>query len=109
MRWSLPYAEICYCQGVLAPAVFVRACPEKDVYRDGELWFADDHLIYELTMRRNWKKNKMDELLDRIEFCGKSIMNGKELSFHILTSACLSVVPLCPCYHYHCISCIIIT
>ena len=73
LRWSLPYSEKCFCQGVVAPVVKGNWCPEEDEYAAGELFFADDHLIYELTMRHNWKKNKMDELLDRIELCGKSM------------------------------------
>ncbi len=80
LRWSLPFAEICLCQGVVAP-VISKTCPEKDDYQDSNgLWFADDHLVYELTMRHNWKKNKMDELLDRIEFCGKSM--NEEVKCH---------------------------
>ena len=72
LRWSLPYAEICFCQGVVAP-VIGKTCPERDEYEEGELWFADDHIIYQLTLRHNWKKTEMDELLDRIKYCGESI------------------------------------
>ena len=69
LRWSLPYAEICFCQGVVAPEV-MSSCPEKEEeYEDGELWFIDDPL--KLTMRHNWRKSELDKLLDRIQYCGE--------------------------------------
>ncbi len=71
MRWSLPKKELCFCQGVVAP-VMVKSCStmEKE-YSEDELWFIDDPR--ELTLRHNWKKDILDDLLERTEYCGKII------------------------------------
>ncbi|XP_072017428.1 uncharacterized protein [Amphiura filiformis] len=55
LRWSLPFAEICLCQRVLAP-VFLNAktCPRRK-YKDGDLWFVDDPDPF--SMRYNWIKD----------------------------------------------------
>ncbi|XP_072017305.1 neuropilin-1a-like [Amphiura filiformis] len=67
MRWSLPFAEICLCQRVVAP-VFLNAktCPRRD-NKDGDLWFVDDPQL--LIMRNNWKRDILDDLLDRTTHC----------------------------------------
>ncbi|XP_072017209.1 uncharacterized protein [Amphiura filiformis] len=67
LRWSLPFAEICLCQGVVAP-IRGKTCRRKDVhYEEGELWFVDDPRP--LTMRHNWEKDILDDLLDRTTYC----------------------------------------
>ncbi|XP_072043103.1 uncharacterized protein [Amphiura filiformis] len=63
LRWSLPFAEICLCSLVVAPAA--KACPRKD--KDGDLWFVDDP--HPFTMRHNWKKDILDDLLNRTTYC----------------------------------------
>ncbi len=92
LRWSLPLAEICFCQSVIPEAqvgLIGKTCPESDEYADGELWFADEHLMYQLTLRHNWKRNKMDEVLDRIKYCGESRVNTNDVG-HV----CLDDLPL---------------
>ncbi|XP_072017023.1 uncharacterized protein [Amphiura filiformis] len=67
LRWSLPFAEICYCQGVVAP-VYGKTCQRKNVrYKEGDLWFTDDPRP--LTMRHNWEKYILDDLLYRTTYC----------------------------------------
>ncbi|XP_072022654.1 hyalin-like [Amphiura filiformis] len=67
LRWSLLYKEICYCQGVVAPRR-VNTCPRREEdYEDGDLWFVDDPSL--LIMRQNWKKDILDELLNRARYC----------------------------------------
>ncbi|XP_072025495.1 uncharacterized protein [Amphiura filiformis] len=63
LRWSLPYAQICLCQGVVAPKV-MSTCPKVNT---GDLRFVDDPLP--LTMRHNWRKDILDALLDRTTYC----------------------------------------
>ncbi len=71
-RWSLPKKELCFCQGVVAPAMF-KSCPTmEETYSEEDLWFIDDPR--ELTLRHNWKKDILDELLKRTEYCGKIIL-----------------------------------
>ena len=71
MRWSLPKKEICLCQGVVTPVV-MNICPTMETdYADDELLFFDDPR--ELTMRHNWKKNELDKLLERVEYCGNRL------------------------------------
>ncbi|XP_072049977.1 hyalin-like [Amphiura filiformis] len=67
LRWSLPYKEICFCQAVVAPK-HTKSCPRrKEEYEDGDLWFLDDP--YLLIMRQNWKKDILDELMNRTTYC----------------------------------------
>ncbi|XP_072017067.1 uncharacterized protein [Amphiura filiformis] len=67
LRWSLPFAEICLCQGVVAP-VRGETCQRKDAqYKEGDLWFLDDP--HPLTMRHNWEKYILDDLLNRTTYC----------------------------------------
>ncbi|XP_072017513.1 uncharacterized protein [Amphiura filiformis] len=69
LRWSLPYKEICYCQGVVAPKR-AKTCPRReDEYEDGDLWFVDDPSL--LIMRQNWRKDILDELMNRASYCEK--------------------------------------
>ncbi|XP_072046700.1 C-type lectin mannose-binding isoform-like [Amphiura filiformis] len=63
LRWSLPFAELCLCQRMVAP-VLKSPCPQRV---DGDLWFVDDPRT--LTMRHNWKKDILDELLNRTHRC----------------------------------------
>ncbi|XP_072017122.1 uncharacterized protein [Amphiura filiformis] len=67
LRWSLPFAEKCLCQRVVAP-VFLNAqtCPRRK-YEDGDMWFVDDP--QPLTLRHNWEKDILDGLLDRTTYC----------------------------------------
>ncbi|XP_072016215.1 uncharacterized protein [Amphiura filiformis] len=67
LRWSLPFAEICLCQGVVAPLV-AKTCRRNDhEFKEGGLWFVDDP--QPLTMRHNWGKDILDHLLDRTTYC----------------------------------------
>ncbi len=69
IRWSLPYSEICYCQGVVAP-MHMSACPQTaSDYNEGDLWFTDDP--QSLTRRSNWKKEILDKLFERALYCRK--------------------------------------
>ncbi len=69
LRWSLPYSEICYCQGVVAP-MQMSSCPQAaHNYNEGDLWFTDDP--QPLTIRSNWKKEILDKLFERALYCGK--------------------------------------
>ncbi len=49
----------------------MSACPKEDEYEDGELMFIDGEQVRELTMRHNWRKDILDDLLQRISYCGK--------------------------------------
>ncbi|XP_072048369.1 lactadherin-like isoform X2 [Amphiura filiformis] len=60
LRWSLPYKEVCFCQGVVAYK-HVKACPGRD------LWFVDDPSL--LIMRQNWETDILDELMNRTKYC----------------------------------------
>ncbi|XP_072016990.1 hyalin-like [Amphiura filiformis] len=65
LRWSLLYKEICYCQGVVAPKR-AKTCPRREEeYED--LWFVDDPSL--LIMRQNWRKDILDELMNRAAYC----------------------------------------
>ena len=69
LRWSLPWSEICYCKGVVAP-MRMSACPQMaNDYNEGDLWFTDDP--QPLTIRSNWKKEILDNLFGRSLYCGK--------------------------------------
>ncbi|XP_072022656.1 thrombospondin-1-like [Amphiura filiformis] len=66
LRWSLPFAEICLCQGVVAP--IGQTCSRRDNGNEaGDLWFVDDPRP--LAMRHNWEKDILDHLLDRTTYC----------------------------------------
>ena len=67
LRWSLSKKERCLCQGVVAPRTpGNRHCSVvEDTVED--LWFTDDPTP--LTNRNNWKREKLDDLLDRSECC----------------------------------------
>ncbi|XP_072017380.1 uncharacterized protein [Amphiura filiformis] len=68
LRWSLPYKERCYCQGVVAPRKSTQTCTTyKDRSGDKKLWFVDDPTP--LTNRMNWNKEALDILLEREEYC----------------------------------------
>ncbi|XP_072017381.1 uncharacterized protein [Amphiura filiformis] len=68
LRWSLPYKERCYCQGVVAPRNSPQTCTTyKDRSGDKTLWFVDDPTP--LTNRMNWNKQALDILLEREEYC----------------------------------------
>ena len=69
MRWSIPKEEICFCQGFVAPVVINSCLGMEETYADDVLFFDDPR---ELTLRRNWKKDELDKLLNRVEYCGKS-------------------------------------
>ena len=69
LRWSLPYSEICLCQGVVAP-MHMSTCPQTaNDYNEGDLWFTDD--AQPLTIRSNWKKEILDRLFQRALYCRK--------------------------------------
>ena len=70
MRWSLPKEEVCFCQGVVAPVTNICQGMEKTYADDEMLFFGDPR---ELTLRRNWRKDELDNLLNRIEYCGNSL------------------------------------
>ncbi|XP_072017257.1 uncharacterized protein [Amphiura filiformis] len=69
LRWSIPYDERCYCQRLLVPRKFTKAC---SAYEDGsgdmKLWFVDD--LVALSIGMNWNKDTLDILLERAEYCG---------------------------------------
>ncbi len=44
----------------------------EEAYAEGDLWFIDDP--GELTLRHNWRKDILDSLLERTEYCGKITM-----------------------------------
>ena len=67
-EWSLPLNERCHCQGVAAPLVRNTNCFTRKE-RLESLWFAKDPLT--LTRRENWKPGKLDDLLERKDYCGK--------------------------------------
>ena len=73
LRWSIPYEEICYCQGVVAPRIiWQETCSRRDDCSDTNLcnlWFVDNPAL--LTQRQNWNKNALDQLLKRADYCGK--------------------------------------
>ena len=75
-RWSLPYNEICLCQGVVAPKVKPsNKCATTDDQHctddsSCKLWFVDDSDVGPLTRRHNWNKGALDDLLQRTDYCG---------------------------------------
>ena len=68
-RWSLPRRERCLCQGVVAPPTSGNQyCSVVEETVDVEdLWFTDDPTP--LTNRNNWKRENLDDLLDRSGCC----------------------------------------
>ncbi|XP_072046698.1 probable carboxypeptidase X1 [Amphiura filiformis] len=70
LRWSLPYKEICFCQGVVAPK-YVKTCPGRD---QRDLWFVDDPS--QLIMRQHWKKDILDELMNRTSYCANECLTS---------------------------------
>ena len=73
LRWSLPYDEICYCQGVVAP-MSSKTCSKEDEFVCADaascnLWFVEDPA--RLTQRRNWYKQALDQLLERADYCAR--------------------------------------
>ena len=68
VRWSLPRKERCFCQEVIVVSLRTtenRHCPGS--VGDLDLWFTDNPIP--LTNRSNWKREKLDDLLDRAECC----------------------------------------
>ena len=65
LQWSIPYDEICYCQGVVATRLVSpsqQTCPRKDDH-DAQacsdilscnVWYLDDPIP--LTQHHNWNK-----------------------------------------------------
>ena len=76
LRWSLPFDEICYCQGVVAPIIKSQnTCSQEETQDCTDIslcnvWFVDDPTP--LTNRTNWNKEALDRLLGRDDFCGES-------------------------------------
>ncbi len=68
LRWSLPKKELCFCQGVVAPAMAKSCSTMEEACTEEDLWFIDEP--QELTLRHNWRKDILDELLERTEYCG---------------------------------------
>ena len=69
LRWSLPRKERCLCQGVVAPRTpgNQHCSVVKETVDIEDLWFTDDPTP--LTNRNNWKREILDDLLDRSECC----------------------------------------
>ena len=67
-QWSLLLNERCHCQGVAAPLVRNTKCStSKEELKS--LWFVKDPST--LTRRENWQAGKLDDLLERKDYCGK--------------------------------------
>ena len=72
-QWSLLLNERCHCQGVVAPLLRNTKCLTRKEKLES-LWFAKDSSTF--TRRENWKPGKLDDLLERKDFCGKHIANA---------------------------------
>ena len=81
LRLSLSFKEICLCQAVVAPmsktGQICNMMRDESCANDSwlandplcKLWFVDDPSL--LVKRVNWKKERLDSLLQRSGFCGK--------------------------------------
>ena len=72
--WSLQFDERCLCQAVVAPEEtnLPQTCPSvRGEVQEGqdELWFTSDKR--NLTSRSNWNLKTLNELLERVEYCGE--------------------------------------
>ncbi|XP_072048588.1 uncharacterized protein [Amphiura filiformis] len=67
-RFALPSAERCYCTRVLPPVrKLSNKCNTYNKDKMESLWFTDYPGL--LTKRENWTPEKLDELLERKQFC----------------------------------------
>ena len=71
-RWSLSMKERCGCQAVMMLHNTGGQTGCHEIHHDAsDLWFTDD--VKPLVTYENWKPKTLDELLDRVEYCGKSL------------------------------------
>ena len=69
LQWSLPLQELCYCQRVVAPTfINTHNCFTNELDLT-QLWFTHDAVF--LTQRENWSPERLDDLLERKDYCGK--------------------------------------
>ena len=69
-QWSLSLQERCYCQSVIAPSfISIHDCSVNQM-ASKHLWFTNDSVP--LTNQENWSSERLDELLERIGYCGKN-------------------------------------
>ena len=67
--WALPLKERCLCQAVTVPEVrHTNNCFATKVISES-LWFTSDPAP--LIRRENWTPEKLDDLLERSEYCGR--------------------------------------
>ena len=77
LRWGMPAKDRCACQRVVAPTfTCTPSCSGKPApfspYRETiEMWYIDDPKW--LTSKDNWNTEKLNELMERKEFCGRLI------------------------------------
>ena len=72
-QWFLPKQERCYCQHVIAPTfISIHDC-YTNMMESTQLWFTSDSVS--LTNRENWTPERLDELLERMGYCGKNLLN----------------------------------
>ena len=71
LRWSMPYDQICQCEGTTAHAYKRPAavCEEPDQETHVALWFTDN--LTQITSHKNWNISALDRLLNRTDYCGK--------------------------------------